>query len=63
MNKLLKDYLKAIYFYEDVWVTQFDVEGDSCATWFKQAENEIEKKVINIWDLLVFVNNKIDDKE
>lgn len=62
MKELLTQYLKHYYNYDIVVIDYFNVCGADCNVLFYNNNDEMyrERTVINIWDMLVFLNtNKL----
>lgn len=62
MKDLIKDYLSTMY--KDVDVINIDTDQSLVYVTFEYADNSDFRHsmfmFINIWDVLVFVNNKLD---
>ena len=60
MKKILKEFLKKKYNWEYIEIDNYDVDGAICSVKFYTdiTRTESEKENINIWDMLVFLNEK-----
>lgn len=60
MNDILKEYIQKYYNLEYIYIEHYHVDGANCEVKFYTDEyrNYSEKINVNIWDIVIFLNNK-----
>ena len=65
MEELLKKYLESIYDYGIIKIRYYNIEGSNCSVSFWTDNDKMykERMNINIWDMLIFLNNNNNEQK
>lgn len=60
MEKLLKKYIQKSCNWEEIYISYYNVDGSAClVNYYTDSSRHYEETVsINIWDMIIFLNDK-----